>query len=45
MRDYLLYPLLLASIMSLARMGFRSFKEWTLYGRGGGLRSAPRAWR
>ena len=35
MRDLLLYPLLLVSIMSLARMGFRSFKEWTLYGRGG----------
>jgi FlaA1/EpsC-like NDP-sugar epimerase len=35
MREYLLYPLLLASIMSLARMGFRSFREWSLYGRGG----------
>src|SRR5688572_10869686 len=35
MREYLLYPLLLVSIMSLARMGFRSFKEWSLYGRGG----------
>ena len=35
MRDYLLYPLLLVSIMSLARMAFRSFKEWSLYGRGG----------
>ena len=35
MREYLLYPLLLASLMSLARMGFRSFKEWSLYGRGG----------
>ncbi|HEX5129148.1 MAG TPA: SDR family NAD(P)-dependent oxidoreductase, partial [Usitatibacter sp.] len=35
MREYLLYPLLLASVMSLARMGFRSFREWTLYGRGG----------
>jgi len=35
MREYLLYPLLLASIMSLARMGYRSFKEWSLYGRGG----------
>ena len=34
-REYLLYPLLLITIMSLARMGFRSFKEWTLYGRGG----------
>jgi FlaA1/EpsC-like NDP-sugar epimerase len=35
MREFLLYPLLLASLMSLARMGFRSFKEWSLYGRGG----------
>jgi FlaA1/EpsC-like NDP-sugar epimerase len=35
MREYLLYPLLLISIMSLARMGFRSFREWSLYGRGG----------
>jgi FlaA1/EpsC-like NDP-sugar epimerase len=35
MREYLLYPLLLVSIMSLARMGFRSFREWSLYGRGG----------
>jgi len=34
-REYLLYPLLLVTIMSLARMGFRSFKEWSLYGRGG----------
>jgi FlaA1/EpsC-like NDP-sugar epimerase len=34
-REYLLYPLLLVAIMSLARMGFRSFKEWSLYGRGG----------
>src|SRR5687767_14914464 len=35
MRESILYPLLLISLMSLARMGFRSFKEWTLYGRGG----------
>ncbi len=35
MREYLLYPLLLVALMSLARMGFRSFKEWSLYGRGG----------
>ena len=34
-RDYLLYPLLLVALMSLARMAYRSFKEWTLYGRGG----------
>jgi len=34
-REYLLYPLLLITIMSLVRMGFRSFKEWSLYGRGG----------
>jgi len=35
LREYLLYPLLLMSLMSLARTGFRSFKEWSLYGRGG----------
>jgi len=35
MRESILYPLLLISLMSLARMAFRSFKEWTLYGRGG----------
>jgi FlaA1/EpsC-like NDP-sugar epimerase len=34
-REYLLYPLFLAATMSLARMGFRSWKEWSLYGRGG----------
>jgi FlaA1/EpsC-like NDP-sugar epimerase len=34
-REYLLYPVLLIAIMSLARMAFRSFKEWSLYGRGG----------
>ena len=34
-RDYLLYPVLLIALMSLARMSFRSFKEWSLYGRGG----------
>ncbi len=34
-REYLLYPLLLISIMSASRMAFRSFKEWALYGRGG----------
>jgi FlaA1/EpsC-like NDP-sugar epimerase len=34
-REYLLYPLLLVTIMSLSRMGYRSFKEWSLYGRGG----------
>ena len=35
MRESILYPLLLISLMSLARMAFRSFKEWALYGRGG----------
>jgi FlaA1/EpsC-like NDP-sugar epimerase len=35
-REYLLYPLLLIAIMSASRMAFRSFKEWSLYGRGGG---------
>src|SRR5688572_7757485 len=34
-REYLLYPLLLITIMSISRMAFRSFKEWALYGRGG----------
>jgi FlaA1/EpsC-like NDP-sugar epimerase len=34
-REYLLYPLLLVMLMSLARMTYRSFKEWALYGRGG----------
>jgi FlaA1/EpsC-like NDP-sugar epimerase len=34
-REYVLYPLLLVTIMSLSRMGYRSFKEWSLYGRGG----------
>jgi FlaA1/EpsC-like NDP-sugar epimerase len=34
-REYILYPLFLVALMSLARMAFRSFKEWSLYGRGG----------
>jgi FlaA1/EpsC-like NDP-sugar epimerase len=34
-RDYLLYPTFLIGFMCIARMGFRSFKEWSLYGRGG----------
>jgi FlaA1/EpsC-like NDP-sugar epimerase len=34
-RDYLLYPTFLIALMCVARMGFRSFKEWALYGRGG----------
>jgi FlaA1/EpsC-like NDP-sugar epimerase len=34
-REYILYPLFLISLMSLSRMAFRSFKEWSLYGRGG----------
>ena len=34
-REYILYPLLLIALMSMSRMAFRSFKEWTLYGRGG----------
>jgi FlaA1/EpsC-like NDP-sugar epimerase len=34
-REYLLYPLFLIALMSLSRMAFRSFKEWSLYGRGG----------
>ncbi len=34
-REFALYPLILVSIMSGSRMALRSFKEWTLYGRGG----------
>ncbi len=34
-REYLLYPVFLVGFMSLSRMAFRSFKEWSLYGRGG----------
>src|SRR6185369_12222508 len=34
-REYILYPLFLIGLMSLSRMAFRSFKEWSLYGRGG----------
>src|SRR3954469_3671675 len=33
-REFVLYPLLLVTLMSLSRMGYRSFKEWSLYGRG-----------
>jgi FlaA1/EpsC-like NDP-sugar epimerase len=33
-REYLLYPVFLIVIMSGARMFYRSFKEWSLYGRG-----------
>jgi FlaA1/EpsC-like NDP-sugar epimerase len=34
-REYVLYPLFLVALLSLARMAYRSFKEWSLYGRGG----------
>src|ERR1700674_203091 len=34
-REYISYPLFLISLMSLSRMAYRSFKEWSLYGRGG----------
>ncbi|HEY2628584.1 MAG TPA: polysaccharide biosynthesis protein, partial [Usitatibacter sp.] len=34
-REYVLYPLFLVALMSVSRLAFRSFKEWTLYGRGG----------
>jgi len=34
-REYLLYPLILVAIMAGSRMAVRSFKEWSLYGRGG----------
>src|SRR5205807_9531328 len=33
-REYILCPLFLIALMSLSRMAFRSFKEWSLYGRG-----------
>ncbi len=33
-REYVLYPLFLVALMALSRMGYRSFKEWALYGRG-----------
>jgi FlaA1/EpsC-like NDP-sugar epimerase len=35
-REYILYPLFLVALLSLSRMAFRSFKEWSLYGRGAG---------
>jgi len=34
-REYILYPLFLIALMATSRMAFRSFKEWSLYGRGG----------
>ena len=34
-REYVLYPLFLIALMATSRMAFRSFKEWSLYGRGG----------
>jgi FlaA1/EpsC-like NDP-sugar epimerase len=34
-REYILYPLILVAIMAGSRMAMRSFKEWSLYGRGG----------
>jgi FlaA1/EpsC-like NDP-sugar epimerase len=34
-REYILHPLFLITLMAGARMAYRSFKEWTLYGRGG----------
>jgi FlaA1/EpsC-like NDP-sugar epimerase len=34
-REYILYPLFLVALMAGARMAYRSFKEWSLYGRGG----------
>ncbi len=33
-REYALYPLILVAIMAGSRMALRSFKEWSLYGRG-----------
>lgn len=34
-REFALYPLILVALMSGSRMAVRSFKEWSLYGRGG----------
>ena len=34
-REYILYPLFLVGLMALSRLAVRSFKDWTLYGRGG----------
>jgi len=34
-REYILYPLLLIAILTASRMALRSFREWSLYGRGG----------
>ncbi len=33
-REYVLYPVILVAIMAGSRMVVRSFKEWSLYGRG-----------
>ena len=33
-REVLLYPVFLVALMCAGRMAYRSFKEWTLYGRG-----------
>jgi FlaA1/EpsC-like NDP-sugar epimerase len=33
-REYILYPLFLMALMAGSRMAYRSFKEWSLYGRG-----------
>ena len=34
-REYVLYPLILVAVMAGSRMALRSFREWSLYGRGG----------
>ena len=34
-REYILYPLLLIALLAGSRMALRSFREWSLYGRGG----------
>ncbi|QJR16917.1 polysaccharide biosynthesis protein [Usitatibacter palustris] len=34
-REYVLYPVFLAMLMAGSRMAYRSFMEWSLYGRGG----------
>ncbi|MBK8321964.1 MAG: polysaccharide biosynthesis protein [Betaproteobacteria bacterium] len=34
-REYVLYPLVLIALLAGSRMTLRSFREWSLYGRGG----------
>jgi FlaA1/EpsC-like NDP-sugar epimerase len=40
-REYIVYPLLLTAFFAMSRMALRSFREWSLYGRGGGEKGTP----